>query len=96
MPLHRALRYGRSNKYTDQEVQQLLSKFPEASRHANAIGELPLHLALNNQCPSKVYSYVAIRIKENASSAASIDPVQNLAPFMLAAIRRGVYGKQGE
>jgi hypothetical protein len=96
MPLHRALRYGRSNKYTDHEVHQLLSLSPEASHHANLKGELPLHLALKHQCPSKVYSYVAILITAHAAAASSIDPVQKLAPFMLAAIKREVRGKTGE
>jgi hypothetical protein len=94
MPLNRALRYGGSNKYTGREVQQLISKSPESSRHANSIGEMPLDLALKNQCPFEAYFYILI--KEHESAAASIDPVQNITTFMLAAIKRGVHGKQGE
>jgi hypothetical protein len=97
MPLHRALRYGRSNtKYTDQDVHQLLTRYPEASRHENVKGELPLHLARKHQCPSKLYSYVTKLLAANVEAAASIDPVHKVAPFILAAMGREVHGKQGE
>jgi hypothetical protein len=75
MPIHHALRYGRSNKYTDQEVHHLLSLCPEAANHPNARRELPLHLALKNQCPTKVYYYVARLLAANNAAADSIDPV---------------------
>jgi hypothetical protein len=96
LPLHVALRFGRSNAYTREEVRRLLELYPDASHMTNIRGELPLHLALKHQCPSEVYDYVVMLLRVHPRASTCIDPEETLVPFMLAAVGRGMHGKTGK